>query len=270
MNQPKNILARRKAYGTQRSLSVESRIFVLLRDELGLGTSPKVARLLVDEIMKVLAETYVTKDCVKPGEIALLAPEVGQGPSWKFRKLEDKKLKTVTLSLIDDDDIDLLCQGEPLTKVRLSRMVRLVREAYEQGATLTSTQLAMMTGIGAQRVSMQLREYMKTTGETLPTRGIIEDCSPAITHKAEIVSRYLEGEEISEIAAHTDHTPASVERYVKRFEQVRELVSYLDRDADPEILARILRCSKTLVEAYLELLPSTPAAATSEVPSTND
>ncbi len=242
-------------YGPQRALSLKSRVYVLLCEELGLGRQPKVARLLVDEIVAVVESTLVTAEHLQPGQVHMLAPEVGQGPSWHLRRLEEKKLKGVRLTLIADEDIDRLVAGEPLHRVRRQRLARLVVEAYEQGATLSSSQLAMMTGISAARVSSQLAEHMKETGETLPTRGIVEDCSPAITHKAEIVARHLEGQTTSEIARATNHTPRSVERYVHRFEQVSELVGYLDKEPEPAVIARILGCSERLVAAYLELLP---------------
>lgn len=242
-------------YGPQRALTLKSRLYVLLREELGLGRQPKVARLLVDEIEAVVESTLVTADHLQPGEVVLLAPEVGQGPSWRLRKLEEKKLRTIRLTLIAAEDIDRLVAGERLHEVRRQRLARLVRQAYEQGTTLSSSQLAMMTGISASRVSSQLAEYMSETGETLPTRGIIEDCSPAISHKAEIVARHLKGECTSEIARATDHTPRSVERYVQRFEQVRELVGYLDKDPSSVVIARILGCSERLVAAYLDLIP---------------
>jgi hypothetical protein len=242
-------------YGSERARTLKSRLYVLLRDELGLGPQPKVARLLVDEILSVIEDTLVDASTLEPGQVVVLCPELGQGPSWRWQRLEDKRLKTVRLSLITQDDVERLAAGERLTEVRKLRLARLAKQAYEQGATVTTCQLALMTGISPSRVSEQLQEFTKQTGEVLPLRGIVEDCSPAITHKAAIVARYLEGESTSEIARATNHTPLSVERYVGRFEQVRELVRCLDRTPDPAMIARILDCSERLVCAYLELLP---------------
>jgi len=246
---------REQTYGPERARTLKSRLFVLLRDELGLGRQPKVARLLVDEILRVVQDTMVDAATLEPGQILVLAPEIGQGPSWKWRKLEDKRMKTVALTLIAQEDLEQLIAGVKLAEVRLQRMVRLVRDAYAQGATLTSTQLAMMTGVSPGHVSEKLAAYMREHDVVLPTRGIVEDCSPAVTHKAQIIERHLKGESTSEIARATSHTPGSVERYVRRFEQVRELVRYLDRAPEPATIARILNCSERLVQAYLALIP---------------
>jgi uncharacterized protein YbbK (DUF523 family) len=247
---------REDVYGPERSRTLKSRLFVLLRDELGLGRQPKVARLLVDEIVTVVEATLVDATLVRPGQMVALCPEVGQGPCWSRRKLSDKKLKTVTLTLIDEQDIERLAAGETLSTVRKQRMARLAQEAYTQGATLTTCQLATMTGVSPSCVRTQLQAYMEETGQILPLRGIVEDCSPAISHKAAIIARHLEGESTAEIAQATDHTPRSVERYIARFEQVRELVLYLDKAPNPPVIARILGCSETLVRTYLELLPA--------------
>lgn len=246
---------REDVYGPERSRTLKSRLFVLLRDELGLGRQPKVARLLVDEIARVVEETLVDANVLHPGQVLVLAPEVGQGPSWQWRRLEDKRMKAVSLDLVAQDDVERLASGAKLKDVRRERLVRLIRDAYAQGVTLTSCQLALMTGISPGWVSAQMKAWMVEHGEVLPMRGIVEDCSPAVSHKAMIIERHLQGETTSEIAVATKHTPRSVERYVRRFEQVRELVRYLDRQPEPVVLARILRCSERLVRTYLDLLP---------------
>ena len=99
---------REEQYGPERARSLRSRLFVLLRDELGLGRQPKVARLLVDEIVAVVDSTLVDGSRVKPGQVHVLAPELGQGPSWSLRKLEDKRMKAVTLTLVAEEDIERL------------------------------------------------------------------------------------------------------------------------------------------------------------------
>ncbi len=255
---------REEMYGPELVRTLASRLYVLLRDELGLGRQPKVARLLVDEIVSVVDATLPERSRLSPGQVVVLAPEIGQGPSWRWNKLEDKRMKAVALSLVNAEDIERLVAGERLPAVRLGRMIRLVREAYEQGVTLTTCQLGVLTGVAPSSVSAQLRAWMREHDEVLPLRGIIEDCSPAVTHKAQIVERHLRGETTAEIARATSHTPRSVERYLRRFEQVRELVHYLDKDPEPATMARILGCSERLVQAYLELMPDQGQAGQSE------
>ena len=146
-----------KAYGPQRALCLSSRLFVLLRDELGLGRQPKIARLLVNEILAVVEDTRVTAEQMQPGQLLVLAPEVGQGPSWSQGKLEDKRLKAIRLSLIEPDDIESLAAGENPFVVRRRRLVRLIRQAYEQGATLSTCQLDVITGFSFCTITLSMR-----------------------------------------------------------------------------------------------------------------
>jgi len=246
--------AREATYGPQRHLTLKSRLFRLLRDELGLGRQPKVAQLLCDEIAQLVDECFVSEDQLTLGQALLLAPEQGQGNSFRHG-LDQVRTRPVRLTLLVLEDIAALAAGESHREVRMRRIARVVREAFDQGACLTTSQLGLLLGLSPSVVAAQIRRYHEEHDELLPLRGIVEDCSSAISHKAEIVRLHLEGLTTSEIATKTNHSPKSVERYVRRFNQVRECVSYLDRTPDPAVLARILGIGERLARAYLELLP---------------
>lgn len=246
--------SRQASYGPQRHLTLKSRLFVLLRDELGLGRQPKIAQLLCDEIVSLVDECFVTEDQLRLGQALVLAPEQGQSNTF-HNGMQQVKVKPVRLTLLTPEDVASLCNGSPTNVVRMSRMARMVREAFEQGACLTTTQLGLLMGLSPSVVSKHVRDYHETHGELLPLRGIVEDCSSATSHKAQIIKLHLEGLSTSEIAKQTNHAPKSVERYVRRFCQVREFVSYLEGVPEPEVVARILGIGEKLTRAYLELLP---------------
>jgi hypothetical protein len=246
--------SRQATYGPQRHLTLKSQLFVLLRDELGLGRQPKIAQLLCDEITAVVDECFVSEDQLKIGQVLVLAPEIGQGNSFRHG-LDQVKLRAVRLTLLAPEDIQALANGVSHDEVRMQRMARMIREAYDQGACLSTTQLGLLVGFSPATVASRVRRYHEEHDELLPLRGIVEDCSSATTHKAEIVRLHLEGLTTSEIAAKTNHAPKNVERYLRRFNQVREFVRYLDKAPEPTVIARILGISEKLTRAYLELLP---------------
>ena len=249
-----NKTSRQATYGPQRHLTLKSRLFVLLRDELGLGRQPKIAQLLCDEIVALVDECFVTEDQMRVGQGLVLAPEKGQGHRF-VDGIQHMKLRPVRLTLLTAEDVASLCDGTAVMQVRMTRMARMLAEALEQGACLTSTQLGLLLGLSASVVSKAARDYHAAHGEVLPLRGIVEDCSSATSHKAEIVKLHLEGLSTSQISKQTNHNPKSVERYVRRFNQVREFVSYLDRPPGPEVVGRILGIGDKLARAYLDLLP---------------
>ena len=245
---------REATYGPQRHLTLKSRLFVLLRDELGLGRQPKIAQLLCDEIVSLVDECFVTEDQLRLGQALVLAPETGQGNSFRYG-LDQLRMRAVRLTLLTPEDVAALATGASHLEVRMTRMARMVHEAFDQGACLTTSQLGLLVGLSPATVANQIRRYHEEHGELLPLRGIVEDCSSATTHKVEIVRLHLEGLATSEISEKTHHTPKSVERYLRRFNQVREFVRYLDKTPDPTVIARILGIGEKLARAYLDLLP---------------
>jgi len=246
--------AREATYGPQRHLTLKSRLFVLLRDELGLGRQPKIAQLLCDEIASLVDECFVTQDQLRLGQVLVLAPEVGQGNSFRHG-LDQLRMRAVRLTLLVPDDIAELAAGKSHLEVRMTRMARMVHEAFNQGACLTTSQLGLLVGLSPATVARQIHRYHEEHGEFLPLRGIVEDCSSATTHKVEIVRLHLDGLSTSEIADKTQHNPKSVERYLRRFNQVREFVRYTDKTPEPVVVARILGIGEKLARSYLDLIP---------------
>jgi DNA-binding CsgD family transcriptional regulator len=246
--------SREATYGPQRHLTLKSRLFTLLRDELGLGRQPKIAQLLCDEIATVVDECFVSEEQLRIGQALVLAVEQGQGNSFRTG-LDQVRSRPVRLTLLTPEDISALATGEKHHEVRMRRIARMVKEAFDQGACLTTSQLGLLLGLSPAVVGAHIRAYHQKHEELLPIRGVVEDCSSAVTHKAEIVRLHLLGHTTSEIAEKTHHNPKSVERYLRRFNQVRECVRYFDKTPEPAILARILGIGEKLARAYLELLP---------------
>jgi hypothetical protein len=252
--------SREATYGPQRHLTLKSRLFTLLRDELGLGRQPKIAQLLCDEIATVVDECFVSEEQLQLGQALMLAVEQGQGNSFRYG-LDQVRTRPVRLTLLTPEDVAALAGGEDHREVRMRRIARVVKEAFEQGACLTTSQLGLLLGLSPAVVGAQIRAYHEKHGELLPLRGVVDDCSSAITHKAEIVRLHLLGHTTSEIAEKTQHNPKSVERYVRRFNQVRECVRYFDKTPEPAVLARLLGIGERLTRAYLELLPPDESSA---------
>lgn len=246
--------SREANYGPQRHLTLKSRLFVLLRDELGLGRQPKIAQLLCDEIVNLVDECFVSPETLQVGQALVLACEQGQSNSFQHG-LDQVRTRPVRLTLLTSEDIEQLAKGQTHIQVRMTRIARMTHEAHEQGACLTTSQLGLLMGLSPGTVSAQVRQFHEEHKELLPLRGIIEDCSSATTHKAEIVRLHLEGLTTSQIAQRTKHNPKNVERYIQRFNQVREFVHYLDKQVEPAVIARILSMSEKLTKAYLAMIP---------------
>jgi hypothetical protein len=92
------------------------------------------------------------------------------------------------------------------------KIVRLFKEAYDQKALLTHSDVAFLLNISTGTVGRYVREYMKRTDEVLPTRGIIHDIGRAFTHKRIIIRLYKKGYQTPDIARMTNHTKEACDR----------------------------------------------------------
>jgi hypothetical protein len=99
-------------------------------------------------------------------------------------------------------------------------------------------------------VSKVLREYEEETGEIVPTRGTVHDLGPSVTHKAEVLRRWLRHQSPVRIAQETKHSQASVDRYIADYQRVRLLVQKIPVEKLPALTS----LSESVVEEYVELI----------------
>lgn len=130
------------------------------------------------------------------------------------------------------------------------KIARLFKEAYEQAALLTHSDIAHLLHISTGTVSKQTKEYMERTGEILPTRGIVHDIGRAVTHKKIILNLYRKGYQTPDIARMTNHTEEACDRYIKAYKKVEKLSKTMKN----EEIAQILGMGKSLVEEYITIL----------------
>lgn len=215
------------------------------------------ARAIVDDIIKLIEQYFVVSKpdenslYLRYGQMAWLAVPVDEQPQ-RGKSIAETRSKPVILTFISDEDIESLKNGFSSRELRIKRMVRWVDEAFDQGALLTQLDLAVLLNVCDAVVSDYVNDYQRTTGRILPTRGNIQDLSGAITHKREIITLYLQGYLTPTIAKRTNHQKESVDRYIRDYETVKLLARI---STDPEVIGRMARLSKKVVQQYLDLIP---------------
>jgi hypothetical protein len=174
----------------------------------------------------------------------------------QHKNLDIRDLVPVRLALVTDSELALLNDAK-LKKQRAAystfqqhRLVRWCREAFEQGGVLTHLDLSLITGISETVICRLLLAYEQATGETVPTRGTVHDMGCSLTHKAEVVRRYLRGESPADIARALDHSQQSVDTYLRDYQKVRILAQKFSVAEIPPLAG----LSRLLVNEYLELL----------------
>jgi len=101
-----------------------------------------------------------------------------------------------------------------------------------------------------KQIGSILRDYERETGATVPIRGTVHDLGRSVTHKAEVIRRYLQGQSPADIAHELCHTQRSVDAYIQDYEITRQLAQ---RFPVAEIPA-LSRLSRSVVKEHIELL----------------
>jgi hypothetical protein len=131
-----------------------------------------------------------------------------------------------------------------------ARFARWCFEAYEQGGVLTLLDLSLMSGMSEHFVSEVLHEYEAQTGKIVPTRGTVHDIGRGVTHKAEVIRRWLRNESPEKIAQALSHSQDAVDRYITAFQKVRLLATKVPISDLPTLAG----LSISVVNEYIALL----------------
>ena len=90
--------------------------------------------------------------------------------------------------------------------------------------------------------------WLRRDGVLLPTRGNLQGIGRGQTHKAVIVSRWLQGQTYDQLARTCRHAPTSIRRYVETFIRV---VWFQRHGYSREQMALLLGIGTALVDEYL-------------------
>jgi hypothetical protein len=220
--------------------------------EYGYDHGPVIARAIVKDILTTLEECYAER--VPPRTVVWLAVR-REKCGWR-KGICVNDLVPVHLRMYTESEVDLLTdtalrkQRQARRAFNRARFARWCFEAYEQGGVLTELDIGLLSGLSENYISKVLREYEAEAGVIVPTRGTVHDLGPAVTHKAEIVRRWLRHESPADIARKTHHAQTSVDRYIADYQKVRLLAQKVRSSEIPALTG----LSTGVVEQYLALL----------------
>jgi len=126
---------------------------------------------------------------------------------------------------IHDVDQDLQVYKEKgLSGLRHHRLLRITKEAIEQGALLSYEDIAFILTTSVITIKRDMA-HLRRSGLTIPSRGWRHDMGRGSTHKTQILDLYLSGYQFSEIEKRTHHSETAVKRYIQDFSKIILLYS---------------------------------------------
>jgi hypothetical protein len=216
--------------------------------EYGYDKGAVVVAAIVDDICATVGRYYRRPRDLEPGQLIYNAPAASER-GGRGKTIAKTRLVPVRLTIVAEEDLEAIRANVPAAGRREIRVRRLTHEAYNQGAALSQTDLAVLTGCSRGAVTLT-SVTLRRRGEFLPLRGYITDMGSFPTHKAAIIRLYLSGLLTPDIAARTYHSKEAVDRYIRGFERVWLLSAKFAREELPLLTGM----SPALVEQYLALL----------------
>jgi hypothetical protein len=209
-----------------------------------------IARIFAERINQVYERFHPPGSRFKVGQVLWVGVAVDARPT-RDRRIEETALVPVVLDLVTPNDITLHTRGRH-RQVRCDRIIRLFRQAHEQGVVLSEADVSCLTHVHCTTISRYVLKYERETGDTVPRRGTIHDLGPSVTHKAIICyKRLVEHKPTSQVAQETFHSAQEVEYYVQCLRRIQ-----LCRDSGMSIedTGRATGHSLRLVREYLDLI----------------
>jgi hypothetical protein len=205
----------------------------LLENEYKILGSRKILLMLADDIEQLHQEYFPQKNRMQMGDVVWqTTKDDGQRQSYG-KRTEDYAVQTVILPLVRKEDVDrriFFKKGDRNSNYEhreardIELMVRLLKSAKDQGGLLSGAELSVLMNRSLTTIGKYLKAYFMKTGEVLPMKGYVLDQGSNPTHKGIIVSLYENGVSPADIVLKTGHTQDAVDRYLKAYEQVLQLV----------------------------------------------
>ncbi len=232
--------------------SLKQQLLYKFINEYGYQQGPVVAAAIVDDLLTLIDEVY--SEHLPPRHINWPAVPIRNGSKGKSPDIH--QLINIRLQMVTDQEVAMLNDqqllGQKAAKRTFNqhRFARWCQEAYAQGGVLTLLDLSLLSGLGEGYVGYLLRQYQEEHQTTLPLRGTVHDLGPAVSHKAEVIRRYLRGQSPADIARELNHTQSAVDIYIKDYEVTRKLVQKFPIKEIPTLSRR----SISLVKEHIKLI----------------
>jgi hypothetical protein len=208
---------------------------------------PVVRENIADALMDLFNSLCPESSRLKPGQIVWNALD-----KRTRADSETRRYKPVILSLVTDDEVSMFEKGSSITQIRQNVMARMIREAYQQGAVLSTRDLSLLLVSHAAYLSQLRIEYEKEHKTILPHTGVIHDMGTTLTHKRIIIYKYVvEKKDPSVVARETNHSQSAVDKYLKDFNRVKTLVN---DNKDINFIHHTTNIAKPVIKQYLQII----------------
>lgn len=208
---------------------------------------PVVRENIADALIDLFNSLCPESSRLKPGQVIWNCLDKRTRADSKRRRY-----KPVTLSLVTNDDVSMFEGNKPITSIRKNVIARMIKEAYQQGAVLSTRDLSLLLVSPAPGLSQLRIQYEKENSTILPHTGILHDMGTTLTHKRIIVYKHVvEKKDPSVVARETNHSQSAVDKYLKDFNRIKTLVN---DNKDINFIHHTTNIAKPVIKQYLQII----------------
>jgi len=208
---------------------------------------PVLREKIADELLTLFESLSPEVSRLKPGQIlwnALDKNTRGDSPKRKY--------VPVILTVISEEDVQLLVEGVHMSKIAENAVARMIRETYSQGGALSSRDLGLITLRHPTNISSIRKRFEEHHGCTLPHTGALHDMGSTVSHKTIIVRKViLEKKDPAAVARETNHSQTAVDHYLKDYHRVKMLQNL---NYDVEFINLATQIAKHVIVQYLNII----------------
>ena len=180
---------------------------------------PNVRSNIADELLAIFSSNNRDTQTIKPGQILWNAVHKDTRADSRNRKL-----LPVVLTIVADEDISNLEKKMSIPENRQNVIARITQEAYSQGALLSMRDIGLLLATDPSTISGDRKCYEEKNSCSLPHTGTLHDMGSCITHKYQIIFKYvIEKKDPTIIAKETNHSLKAVDHYLKDYGRVKLL-----------------------------------------------
>jgi hypothetical protein len=208
---------------------------------------PNIVSRIADEMINIFELNSVDIRTIKPGQILWRAVH-------KDTRADSKNCRfvPVILTIVAPEDIDKLEITGMKRKHRQSVIARIMREAYGQGALLSTRDISLILATNDSYISTERIAFEKEHDTSLPHTGNLHDMGSCITHKYQIIYKYvIEKKDPIIIAKETNHTLRAVDHYLKDYNRVKLLFM---ENKTPEFIKMATSLPIHVIQQYLDII----------------
>jgi len=208
---------------------------------------PNIRSTIADELLAIFSSNNRESHMIKPGQILWNAVHKDTRADSRNRKLVP-----VVLTIVADEDISNLEKDMSISENRQNAIARITQEAYAQGALLSMRDIGLLFTASVEVISVNRKKYEEKHSCILPHTGNLHDMGSCITHKYQIVFKYVvEKKDPCIIAKETNHSLMAVDHYLKDYNRVKLL--YLD-NKDPEYIKAATAMPIHVINQYINII----------------